>query len=75
MKKINKILLLFYFLFIQAVLFAHPGDLEDNLDNPENLEGDDVAAPIDDYILLLAIIGIIYVFYYIRKYNKLSNIN
>lgn len=75
MKKLLKCGLLLYVLLFNFVCFAQPGDLEDNIDNPENLEGDDVAAPIDKYILLLAIIGIIYVFYYIKKMNKVSSVN
>lgn len=54
------------------VLFAQPGDGSDG----EPLEGDGdttPAAPIDDYIWVLAAIGLIYVFYRLRAFAQQRN--
>lgn len=47
-------------------LFAQPGDG----DTGGGLEGGDPAAPIDDYVWVLALIGLLFVFYKFRAMHK-----
>ena len=54
------------FLFSTFVSFAQPGDG----DTGGGLEGGDPAAPIDDYIWVLAIVGLIFVFMKFRAIQK-----
>jgi hypothetical protein len=63
MKKMKNIVLKFYitvlFFCSTTLLFAQPGDTGDG---SEGLEGSDAAAaPIDNYIWVLAIVGILFV--------------
>jgi hypothetical protein len=48
------------------VLFAQPGDGS----NGDPLEGPDPGAPIDDYVLVLAIVGLFFVF---MKFKAIYN--
>ncbi len=48
------------------VLFAQPGDGS----NGDPLEGPDPGAPIDDYVWVLAIVGLIFVF---MKFRSIYN--
>lgn len=50
------------------VLMANPGTEDDT--GTGNLEGQDPVAPIDDYVLVLAIIGLLLVFYKFRAIQK-----
>jgi hypothetical protein len=43
-------------------------------DEGGTMEGEEVAAPIDDYVWVLAAIGLIYVFLRIRAFANQSNI-
>lgn len=64
MKSIYKIYILVFLLLSDFVLFAQPG--ED--DGGGGLEGDDApAAPIDGKLLWLAIVSILFAFYYLNK--------
>lgn len=47
------------------VLFAQPGTDDDT----GTLQGDEPAAPIDDYVWVLAAIGLVYVFLRLRAFN------
>lgn len=61
-----------FYLCSTFVLFAQPG----TNDNGAGLEGDGdttPAAPIDHYVGLLAVIGLVYVFIRFRNFNK--NVN
>ena len=49
-----------------SILFAQPGSGSDG----DSLEGNDTAAPIDDYIWVLAAIGLIFVFMKYRAMKK-----
>lgn len=67
MKNLFRIYLLSFFLLSDFVLFAQPGD-----DDPGGgLGGGDPApAPINSTLILLAIMGILFVFYTFRKNKK-----
>jgi hypothetical protein len=72
MKNKNKILLvlaLFLFFFTDALLFAQPGDT----DGTGNLEGADApAAPIDDWISLVLILGLLLGYYILKTRKEIS---
>ena len=55
----NKYYIAFFYLCSNFVLFAEPGDGNDTNDL-ENVDA--VAAPINDYIWILALVGLIFVF-------------
>ncbi len=64
MKSIYKIYILVFLFLSDFVLFAQPG--ED--DGSGGLEGDDApVAPIDGKLLWLAIVSILFAFYYLNK--------
>ncbi|WP_304198701.1 hypothetical protein [Flavobacterium alvei] len=72
MKKYKKILLVIIAsLFTNVISFAQtPGDIGDPADtNPL----DTPAAPIDSYVWVLAVIGLIYVFLRLRAFAKQCN--
>lgn len=67
MKSIYKIYILTFLLLSDFVLFAQPGDD----DGGGGLEGDDApAAPIDGKLIWLAIVSILFAFYYFSKRVK-----
>lgn len=47
-----------FYLCSTVTLFAQPGSDNDN----SNLEGTDVPAPIDNYIWVLALLGLLFIF-------------
>jgi hypothetical protein len=49
-----------------TLLFAQPGDT----DGTGGLEGGDAPAPIDDYVWVLALVGLFFVFMKYRAYQK-----
>ncbi len=64
MKSIYKIYILVFLFLSDFVLFAQPGDD----DGSGGIEGDDApAAPIDGKLLWLAIVSILFAFYYLNK--------
>ncbi|UPQ79272.1 hypothetical protein M0M57_00170 [Flavobacterium azooxidireducens] len=64
MKSIYKIYILTFLLLSDFVLFAQPGDD----DGSGGLEGDDTpAAPINGKLIWLAIVSILFAFYYFNK--------
>ena len=67
MKNIFLKLYIMIFLFCSTpILFAQPGSSSDGVP----LEGNDTAAPIDDYIWVLAAIGLLFVFMKYRAMKK-----
>lgn len=61
--------ILFFFFLIDSLLFAQPGDT----DGTDNLEGVDTpAAPIDDWISLLLILGLLLGYYILKKRREIS---
>ena len=67
MNKLIKIYILFFFLFTDFVMFAQPGDEDDNGD----LEGNDPQpAPINGKLLLLLIVGLTFAYYKLRNAKK-----
>lgn len=55
-----------FYLCSSFITFAQPGTNDDN----SGLEGDEIpAAPIDDYVLVLAAIALVYVFLKIKAFD------
>lgn len=55
-----------FYLCSSFITFAQPGTNDDN----NNLEGDETPGfPIDDYVLFLAAIGLVYVFWKIKVFK------
>lgn len=63
-KKINRVFFLIYFLLLDCMVFAQPNDE----DGDNDLEGNDV--PINKFIVLLFIIGVLYAYYFINKKTR-----
>jgi hypothetical protein len=63
---ILKLYILAFYLCATFVTFAQPGDGS----NGDALEGGDPPAPIDDYVWLLAVIGLAFVFLKFRAMHK-----
>ena len=64
MKSIYKIYILIFFLLSDFILFAEPADD----DATGDLEGNDIpAAPINGKLIWLALVSILFVFYYLNK--------
>lgn len=57
-----------FYLCSTFVLFAQPGT--EDTGGTGSLEGTDPAAPIDDYVWVLALIGLIYVFLRVRAFQN-----
>ncbi len=58
-----------FFILVDFVAFAQPGDD----DGSGGLEGNDPPpAPINDKLIWLGILAIIFAFYSIRKYRKIA---
>jgi hypothetical protein len=68
-KNLLKISLAICFLLTDLVLFAQAGPGDD--DGTGGLEGGD-PVPIDDYIYVLALVGIVFAFYLYRKNRKIA---
>lgn len=66
--KISKLLLTFC-LFTNFVMLAQPGDTDGT--PTDNLEGTDPLAPINSYLLLVALIGVHFAFATLKKQFKL----
>jgi hypothetical protein len=60
-----------FYLCSTFVAFAQPGT--DDSGGSGNLEGTDPAAPIDGYVLVLAALGLVYVFLRIRAFAQQGN--
>lgn len=59
-----------FYLCVPFITFAQPGTNDDN----SGLEGTDTpAAPIDDYVWVLAAIGLIYVFLRLKAFSSKGN--
>lgn len=68
-KKLFNLYLISFFLLVDFVAFAQPGDD----DGSGGLEGDDAPpAPINGKLLWLGIVAIIYAFYSIRKNRRIA---
>lgn len=70
MNNIYRLTLVAFFLLIDFIAFAQgPGDGNGTGD----LEGNDApAAPIDSKLILLLIIGLVYGYYQVKRYKKVS---
>ncbi len=66
-QNLTKLYFLTFFLLIDFVAFAQPGNDDENGD----LEGDDPApAPINGKLIWLAIVGIVFAYYAFRRTRK-----
>ena len=70
MSNIYRFSLVAFFLLIDFIAFAQgPGDVNGTGD----LEGNDTpAAPINSKLILLLIIGLVYAYYQVKRYKKVS---
>ena len=69
MKNVYKFYLLTFVLFSDLVMFAQPGPGDD--DGGGGLEGGDPApVPINNKLIILAIMGILFIIYTFRKNKK-----
>jgi hypothetical protein len=78
MKKIYKIAIAFYFLFLSFISFAQigsgPGDEDNNGGNA--LEGGDpVATTINSKLWILILLGILYTFFMVKRNRQLNKLN
>ena len=63
-----------FYLCSTFVLFAQPGTNDNGAGTGLEGDGDTTpAAPIDHYIWLLALIGLVYIFVRFRNFNKNTN--
>jgi hypothetical protein len=70
MKNYEKISIFIYMLLFNVIVFAQPGDD----DGFGGLEDDDpAAAPISNKLIVLALIGLTYMFYVIKNRSKQLN--
>ena len=60
------------YLFSTLVMFAQPGD-GNGQTGDGSLEGADAPAPIDDYVWILVLIGLLFVFLKLRTFSKQGN--
>jgi hypothetical protein len=68
-KRVLHIFLITFFILVDFVAFAQPGDD----DGSGGLEGNDPPpAPIDGKLIWLGIVAILFAFYSIRKYRKIA---
>lgn len=70
MRNYEKISIFIFMLLFNLITFAQPGD--DNADG--DLEGPD-AVPLNNKIILLAIVGIVFVFYKLKASTKTTELN
>jgi hypothetical protein len=66
----NKYYITFFYLCSTFVMFADPGT---GTDNGDPLEGGDTPAPIDDYIWVLGLLGLVFVFLRLKNILKQNN--
>ncbi len=68
-KRVLHIFLITFFILVDFVAFAQPGDD----DGSGGLEGNDPPpAPINGKLIWLGIVAILFAFYSIRKYRKIA---
>lgn len=70
MRNYEKISIFIFMLLFNIISFAQPGDNNGTGD----LEGPD-AVPLNNKIILLAIVGIVFVFYKLKVTNKTTELN
>ena len=64
---VSKFYIIAAFLCSTAIVFAQPGD-----DSDDGLNGNDNQLPISDYLWVLAIIGLVFVYFKFRSIQKNS---
>lgn len=68
-KYYNTLYVTFFFLCANVAMFAQPG----SGNGTNDLETPDIAAPIDDYILILALVGLVFVFMKFNSFSRQKN--
>jgi hypothetical protein len=64
---VSKFYILAFYLCSTTLLLAQPGDTGDGTGG---LEGGDAPAPIDNYVWVLALVGLFFVFMKFKAYQK-----
>jgi hypothetical protein len=67
MKNYEKISIFVFMLLFDFIAFAQPGDTDGT---PGGLESDEPAAPINGKLFILALIGIMFMFYKLKNTRK-----
>jgi hypothetical protein len=68
---ISKFYVVAAFLCSTAIMFAQPGDTSNDVD-PGGMEGADNQAPIGDYLWVLVVVGLVFVYFKFRSMQKNS---
>ena len=71
MKNLFRIYLLLFFLLSDFVVFAQPGDDNENPEDPED-PGDTQPLPINSKLIWLALLGVLFVYYKRNQMKKLT---
>ncbi len=75
MKNIYKIVIVFYFLFLNLITFAQGGPGDENNIGSSNLEGGDTpTSPINSQLWILILIGVMYSFFIINRNRQIKKI-
>ena len=61
------------FFFSSVTLFAQDPGANNSAGNLEDTTGDTTPTPIDNYVLILAVVGSDFVFYTLKAYTKQRN--
>lgn len=68
-KQFNKYYIAFFIMCFNFVLFAEPGT-GNSTNDMENVDAP--AAPINEYLWILAVVGVVFAFYLLKKNRKKS---
>lgn len=70
MKNYQKISIFLYMLLFDFIAFAQPGDTDGT---PDGLDSDEPTAPINGKLIILAVVGVIFMFYKLKSTKKQLN--
>ena len=70
MKNYEKLSIIVFMLLFDFIALAQPGDTDGT---PGGLEGDEPAAPINSKLFILALVGIMFMFYKVKNTRKQLN--
>jgi hypothetical protein len=69
---VSKFYVVAAFLCSTAIMFAQPGATSDDAPELGGMEGNDTQAPIGDYLWVLAVVGLVFVYFKFRSMQKNS---